>query len=279
VDIGRDDDGKRQQLTRTFGKLKEARAELSRIRDETNKGTYIKPSAETVNDYLDGYLRGATRDRRATTKENYRHAFGPVRERLGARELQSITKRDIDDLIDWMQASGRRRGGKPGTALGARSVRLTLGRLTAALEMAVCEGKLVRNVAKLVEPPKYMKIERDIWSQAEVLAFLAAASNDRLHAASRLSLYGLRRGEVAGLRWCDIDLDAKTLTVARARVIAEGQIVIEGPKSHNGKRTLPLDPALADALNALKTPQAAEKLAAGQAYRASGYVITDELDE
>ena len=109
MDIGRDDDGKRQQLTRTFGKLREARAELSRIRNETNKGTYVKPSAETVNDYLDGYLRGATRDRRATTKENYRHAFRPVRERLGTRELQSLTKRDIDDLIDWMQAAGRRR--------------------------------------------------------------------------------------------------------------------------------------------------------------------------
>lgn len=277
VDIGRDENGRRQQITRTFDKLKEARAELSRIRNEMNKGTYVKPSAETVNDYLDGYLRGATRDRRATTKENYRHAFRPVRERIGARELQSITKRDIEDLIDWMLTSGRRRGGKPGTALGARSVRLTLGRLTAALEMAVLEGKLVRNVAKLVEPPKYTKAERETWSKTEVHTFLATVTGDRLHAAWRLSLYGLRRGEVVGLRWCDVDLNAKTLTVVQARVIAEGQVVIEEPKSHNGKRTLPLDAALVDALKALKARQAAEKLAAGQAYQASGYVVTDEL--
>jgi integrase len=277
VDVGRDENGKRQQITRTFDRRKDARDELSRIRHETSRGTYVKPSAETVNAYLDAYLKGATRDRRASTRENYRHAFRPVRERLGARELQSITKRDIEDLVDWMLTEGRRRGGKPGTGLGARSVRLTLGRLTAALEMAVLEGKLVRNVAKLVEPPKYQKAERDTWSKAEVRTFLAAAANDRLHAAWRLSLYGLRRCEVVGLRWCDVDLKAKTLKVAQARVIAEGQVLIEEPKSRNGKRTLPLDNALVDALKGLKARQAAENLAAGPAYQATGYVVTDEL--
>jgi integrase len=176
-----------------------------------------------------------------------------------------------------MLTEGRRRGGKPGTALGARSVRLTLGRLTAALEMAVLEGKLVRNVAKLVEPPKHEKTERDTWSKAEVRTFLAAADQDRLHAAWRLSLYGLRRGEVVGLRWCDVDLKAKTLKVVQARVIAEGEVLIEEPKSRNGKRTLPLDNALLDALNGLKARQAAENLAAGPACQASGYLLTDEL--
>src|SRR6266571_3354361 len=171
VDVRRDENGKRQQITRTFDRRKDARDELSRIRHETSRGTYVKPSAETVNAYLDAYLKGATRDRRASTRENYRHAFRPVRDRLGARELQSITKRDIEDLVDWMLTEGRRRGGKPGTALGARSVRLTLGRLTAALEMAVLEGKLVRNVAKLVTPPDHTPRERETWSKAEVKKF------------------------------------------------------------------------------------------------------------
>ena len=84
-------DGKRQQITRTFDKLKEARAELSRIRHETDQGTYVKPSEITVNDYLDEYLVGATRGRRESTKVSYRDAFRPVRERLGARALQSLS--------------------------------------------------------------------------------------------------------------------------------------------------------------------------------------------
>jgi integrase len=165
----------------------------------------------------------------------------PVRERLGTRPLQSITKSDVEDLVDWMLTAGRRRGGKPGTGLSGRSARLTLGRFSAALEAAVLEGKLVRNVARLVKPPEHTPRERETWSKAEVRKFLAKASSDRLYVAWRLSLYGLRRGEVLGLRWSDIDLRTKTLTVNQARVLVEYRVRIEGPKSRNGKRTLPLD--------------------------------------
>lgn len=288
VDIGLDDNGKRQQLTRTFDKQKDARDELSKIRHESNQGTYVKPSQTTVNEYLDEYLVGATRGRRESTKVSYRDAFRPVRERLGKRALQSISKADIENLVDWMLTEGRRRGGKPGTGLGARSVRLTLGRLKAAFEMAVDEGKLVRNVVKLVTPPDYTPGERDTWSRVQVRKFLRIAASDRLHAAWRLSLYGLRRGEVLGLRWSDINLKAKTLTVSQARVLVDYKVRIEPPKSRNGKRTLPLDDELVEALAYLRKLQAKESEQAGPAYRAglaeldwytSGdeYIVVDEL--
>jgi integrase len=288
VDIARDEHGSRQQLTRTFDKLKEARAELARIRHETDKGTFVKPSDITVNDYLDEYFVGATRGRRRSTKVSYRDAFRPARERLGNRKLQSITKADIENLVDWMLTSGRKRGGKPGTGLGTRSVRLTLGRLKAAFEMAVDEGKLVRNVVKLVTPPEYTPKERDTWSRTQVRKFLRTAAATRLHAAWRLSLYGLRRGEVLGLRWSDIDLKAKTLTVNQARVLVDYKVSIEEPKSRNGKRTLPLDDALVAALANLRGCQAKEGERAGSAYRAGAedltwyapgdeYVVSDEL--
>lgn len=124
--------------------------------------------------------------------------------------------------------------------------------------MAVNEGHLVRNVARLVTPPDYTPGERDTWSAAEVRQFLHAATADRLHAAGRLSLYGLRRGEMLGLRWADIDLKGKTLTVDQARVIADLKVRIEEPKSSNGKRTLPLDDELISALTALRKRQARE---------------------
>ena len=286
VDVGRDERGRRKQLTRTFDTRREAREELSRIRHETNLGTYVKSSKETVNSYLDGYLQGATRGLRASTKRNYEDALRPVRERLGTRPLQSITKSDVEDLVDWMLTAGRRRGGKPGTGLSGRSVRLTLGRFSAALEAAVLEGKLVRNVARLVKPPEHTPRERETWSKAEVRKFLAKASSDRLHVAWRLSLYGLRRGEVLGLRWSDIDLRAGMLTVNQARVLVEYRVRIEEPKSRNGKRTLPLDGELVAALTALRKRQLEEGTIAGTAYRSGlaelewyqggEYVITDE---
>jgi hypothetical protein len=82
-----------------------------------------------------------------------------------------------------MLTAGRRRGGQPGTGLFGRTVRLTLGRLSATLEAAVLEGKLVRNVARLVRPPEHTPRERDTWSKAEVRKFLAKASTDRLYVA------------------------------------------------------------------------------------------------
>jgi integrase len=156
-----------------------------------------------------------------------------------------------------------------------------------SVPMAVLEGKLVRNVARLVTPPEHTQRERETWSKAEVKKFLGKASSDRLHAAWRLSLYGLRRGEVLGLRWSDIDLKAKMLTVRQARVLVEYRVRIEEPKSRNGKRTLPLDDALVRPLTALRKRQLEESAAAGQTYRAGlarldwyqggEYVITDQL--
>jgi integrase len=103
-------------------------------------------------------------------------------------------------------------------------------------------------LAKLVTPPEYTPPERETWSKAEVKKFLGKARRDPLHAAWRLSLYGLRRGEVLGLRWSDIDLKAKTLTINQARVLVDYQVWIEEPKSRNGKRTLPPDDELVAAL-------------------------------
>jgi integrase len=284
VDIGRDENGRRKQLTRTFDTRRAAREELTRIRHEANLGTYVKSSKETVSSYLDGYLQGATRGLRANTKRNYEDALRPVRERLGTRPLQSIAKSDVEDLMDWMLTAGRRRGGKPGRGLSGRTARLTLGRLSAALEVAVLEGKLVRNVARLVKPPEHTPRERDTWTRAEVRKFLAKASSDRLYVAWRLSLYGLRRGEVLGLRWSDIDLRTRMLTVNQSRVLVEYRVRIEEPKSRNGKRTLPLDSELVTALTALRRRQLEESTNAGAYgsgvaglawYQGGEYVITD----
>ncbi len=143
-------------------------------------------------------------------------------------------------------------------------------------------------MARLVKPPEHTPRERETWSKAEVRKFLAKASTDRLYAAWRLSLYGLRRGEVLGLRWSDIDLRARTLTINQARVLVEYRVRIEEPKSRNGKRTLPLDGELVAALaalTALRKRQLEESTIAGTAYlsglagldwyQGGEYVITD----
>jgi integrase len=91
---------------------------------------------------------------------------------------------------------------------------------------------------------------------------------------------------VLGLRWSDVDLRARTLTVNQARVLVEYRVRLEEPKSRNGKRTLPLDAELVAALTALRKRQLEESAIAGTAYgsgvaeldwyRGGEYLITDQ---
>ena len=245
-----------------------------------HEGTYVAPSKMTLNEMLDGALASACFEKEEGTKSNYAHALRPARERLGDRLVQSITREDIEALRDWMLSAGRKRGGKPGTGLGARAVRLTISRLSWAFEQAVDDGKVTRNPCRRVPLPQWKTGEKVRWSEDEARQFLAGARDDRLFASWLLAMCGLRREEVCGLRWRDIDLDAQTLTISCAVVVVDGRVVIkERPKTEAGGRTLPFLPGMKAALAALRRQQAAEKLAAGTAYRDSGYVAADELGE
>jgi integrase len=119
----------------------------------------------------------------------------------------------------------------------------------------------------------------DTYTEDEVGALLAVIADDRLAHAWELALSGLRRGEIAGLRWADVDLDAKTLTIANNRVAAGGRSVENDPKSATSRRTLPLPDRLVMVLKSAKARQAAERLALGADYGSGAYVVSNEAGE
>ena len=92
-------------------------------------------------------------------------------------------------------------------------------------------------------------------------------------------LPGLRRGEIAGQRWADIDLEQRTLRIGATRVDVGGRALDQEPKTANAGRVLPIPDALLTELTAAKNRQAAEKLALGEAYTDQGFVVCNEAGE
>ncbi|WP_163766976.1 tyrosine-type recombinase/integrase [Mycolicibacterium parafortuitum] len=123
--------------------------------------------------------------------------------------------------------------------VSARTVVTMLVVLSSALDDAAKRGLVVRNVARLVDRPKIEHREMSTWTPAEAATFREHSRADRLHACWLLTLAGLRRSEVLGLRWTDVDLDAGTVAIAQGRVVVQGEGTMTGdPKSHRSRRVL-----------------------------------------
>lgn len=144
------------------------------------------------------------------------------------------------------------------------------------LDYGVDRRLIGSNVAEKVKRLSKPRREMSTYTPDEVARVLAAANNERDGHLWYLALSGLRRGEIAGLRWSDVDLVAKTLTVRVSRVAAAGKAVENGPKTSASWRTLPLDDGLVAVLRSAHKRQAEERMALGPAYGTGDYVACDE---
>jgi integrase len=278
VSVGKDPaTGKRMQRTITRNLKREVEAELARLGYAVARGTYVKPWDGLVPEVIDGYLANGADQWEANTRLSYANALQPAREWFAHRKARAVVREDVEDYKRHLLASGRRRGGTPGGPLKARSVNLALGQLQAAFDLAERDGKVARNPVRFVKRVRQDGSARSTWSEDEARRFLKVADEDRLAAAWRLSMLGVRRGEVVALRWDDVSLDEGTISIGRSRVLVGGKVIGKSPKSERGYRVLPLDGVLTAALRMLRKRQAAERLEAGPAYQATGYVVVDEL--
>ncbi|MFC9116072.1 tyrosine-type recombinase/integrase [Streptomyces sp. NPDC057092] len=151
---------------------------------------------------------------------------------LGTKRLESLSVADVRRFITRVQTTH--------TAATAKEAHRVL---RTALTAAVREELITRNVASLVEPPRVKQREIRPWSLEETLTFLEAARRDPLYAAFVLAVaMGLRRGELVGLRWSDVDLDNRVLHVRHQTQRRRGELYDDDPKSRRS-RVVPM-PAL-----------------------------------
>jgi integrase len=191
---------------------------------------------------------------------------------LGDKPIQKLMPGDLQAFYN-AKLEGGRADGKEG-GLSTRAVRYLHFLLSAALKQAVKEGLVSRNVAEATNPPKQGKKEIQYLTTEEIQRFLQVARESRYYVAMLTELgTGLRRGELLGLKWEDVDLKRGVITVRRQLVRAKGGPVFHEPKTDAGVRTVTLPAEVLRELKAHKARQAQEKLLLGNAYEDSGLVF------
>ncbi len=270
VDLGAGPDGERRQARRRgFATKRQAQEALDRLRVTARDQTYVEPNRLTVAAYLDAWCAAlATSGRAPSTVDGYsRHLATHVRPALGGVRLSALTAMDLDRLYAKMLRDGRRdgRGG-----LSPRMVRYVHVIISKALSDAVRKRLVVRNVALDADPPSAKSArapEMEWWTPAELATFLTSVAEDALFPLFRTAaMTGMRRGEVCGLRWADLDLDAARITVRQQLTTLGPQHVPtfrERPKSDHGRRTIDLDAETVRILRAHRAGQLEQRLAIG----------------
>ena len=214
-----------------------------------------------------------------TTLANYRWVCEAyLIPRLGHKKLGRLNPPDVVGFFDaFSKETGR--GGK---RRSTRTIALTHRVLSMALAHAVRSGLIARNPAAGArddlprgEPPA----ETGIWTPAQLGLFLESTKGERLYPLWVLAVTtGMRRGELCGLRWVDVDLADSALIVRRARVMVRGVPTETTPKTAAGQRIVGLDEATVAVLREHQRRQQTEELVCAPGFwEGQGHVFTDDL--
>jgi integrase len=273
-------DGKRKQLRRRFTTEQDARKALAEVRGKVGSGTYVQPTTLTVDQACAEWLESRHKIK-PTSAAGYEYVLQPVRSELGDIPVQKLTRRHIDDLLVKLRNGDiERSNGRTRKAWSARSCNYMLTALRQVLDQLVAEGLLVRNVATLVDRVSGKARGAQTFTPGQIEVVLAGIAEDRNRHAWHMALAGMRRGEIAGQRWEDIDLESKLIRIGRTRIDIKGKAVeSDDAKSESSNRTLPLPAPLLAELKAAKARQASEKLYLGNSYSDLGYVVCNEAGE
>lgn len=284
------EDGKVQRVRKQMrgGRTKkEAQETLTRLMAKLMDGSYVEPSKMTLEAYLSKeWLPRVREEVKPSTFASYKiNAESHLIKRLGHLRLQALSTSHVRQLHADLRSSGRTDGKGGLSPVTVKHVHLLL---TKVLGDALTDGYVARNVAKVVKPPKRdadadqsqdVAHEMKTWNGGELKAFLESVKEDRLYGAWHLSAHtGMRRGELLGLRWEDIDFERCQLAVRRALVQAgpsRKEIAFSEPKTVKGKRTVALDPMTVAVLREHRKAQLEERMAIGANYREMGLCFTD----
>jgi integrase len=284
---------------RVYGRTREdVRRQLTKLLEQADQGIPVAAESWTVAKYLAFWLEHVVRpERKPRTYQGYE---GVVRlylvPELGSKRLAKLTAQDVRVFITRIRAQclcckhgvdaardkplccARPSGDCCASRLSVRMVQSIHAVLRNALESAVREEIIPRDVAKLVKvtTPKYA-VNRGL-SVVQARRVLHAAKGERLYALYVLALcLGLRRGELLGLRWQDADLETGTLEVVQTLQRVGGALRFVRPKTEDSARTIPLPPLCINALREHRRQQFTDRADAWPDWQENGLIFPTRI--
>jgi integrase len=254
--------GKRLRRTVYGWTKKEVQDELTKLQGQKTGGTLLPVNKMTLGEFLTTWLEETARPNiRAATYECYESTIRlHISPKIGGVKLDKVTPAHIQGLYSALERDKV-------SCYKRRHCHAVLHR---ALKQAVKWRTLSWNACDAVEAPRVNRSEVNPLTPEQSDTLLAAAKGDRLEALYFTGLTtGMRLGELFGLQWSDVDLEAGVITVRHALQERKGKLTLGEPKTAKSRRRVELSPMAVDALHEHRRRQ----LKAG--HLASGYVFTN----
>lgn len=269
VFVGRDPvTGKKKYRYKTFRTKKEAVAwRLKQRQEYQDTGTIFEPSKLSLQQYLAGWLKTIEPNVRPSTLEGYEIMVRKhIVPELGMVALAKLTPARVQIFYNEQREN-----------VSSRVLQYIHATLHRAMEQAVKLDLIRSNPTARVEKPKHTSKKMGILSPEQVGRFIEFTRSHRLAALWLLACTtGMRRGELCGLRWQDVDLDGGWVTIRQQLTDVGGKRIFQEPKTKAGKRTIPLLPEVVDSLRGWKARQDMERTLAGPDWQETGLVFTGD---
>ena len=268
---------RRRETKAGFATQKECQAAMNKLLVAVDQQAYTAPTKASVREYLTKeWLPAVKATIRPSTYNSYvQHVECHVVPHVGSVKLAKLTGSQVNALYAKL-AEGGKQDGKSG--LSPMTVHHVHSCLHKACKDAVRWGQLSRNPLDAADPPRKKgdgSREMRTWSKEQLKAFLETVAEDRLSPLwHTIAMTGMRRGEAIGLRWSDVDLENGRLSVRRALIPINREVVVSEPKTAKGRRVVALDRGTVEVLKRQAARQLDEQTQADDAWIETGLVFT-----